>query len=273
MTNNKNTKRNNSTRSQSFGWIIRGVILLGIIVGNYILFSWLFDTPVERQMKQSTALLEEQYRILSERYDSLVAVLDNVAERDRNVSRVLFEADPYDLKEVDGVASWQSREKLMSKTNRELSREFYDKMQNIEYDISYLNYSYNTLRSKIDNNKDAVRNIPAIQPIINTDLTLLTSSFGLRIHPFYRTLTPHKGVDYTVPEGTQPGTEFRLRGKGIPSLRTKNPGDQFVTIIVEVPKNLNSEQKATLEKFAELEGEKNYNKKKKFSEKIKDLFD
>ena len=85
--------------------------------------------------------------------------------------------------------------------------------------------------------------------------------------------TIHGKVKMTVPEGTQPGTEFRLRGKGIPSLRTKNPGDQFVTIVVEVPKNLSSEQKATLEKFAELEGEKNYNKKKKFSEKIKDLFD
>ncbi|MBE6208892.1 MAG: M23 family metallopeptidase [Rikenellaceae bacterium] len=228
MTNNKNTKRNNSTRSQSFGWIIRGVILLGIIVGNYILFSWLFDTPVERQMKQSTALLEEQYRILSERYDSLVAVLDNVAERDRNVSRVLFEADPYDLKEVDGVASWQSREKLMSKTNRELSREFYDKMQNIEYDISYLNYSYNTLRSKIDNNKDAVRNIPAIQPIINTDLTLLTSSFGLRIHPFYRTLTPHKGVDYTVPEGTR---VFATADGVVKKITTRNTGSGLTLVL------------------------------------------
>ena len=77
----------------------------------------------------------------------------------------------------------------------------------------------------------------------------------------------------TVPEGTQPGTEFRLRGKGIPSLRTKNPGDQFVTIVVEVPKNLTSDQKETLEKFAELSSEKNYNRKKKFSEKLRDLFD
>ncbi len=85
--------------------------------------------------------------------------------------------------------------------------------------------------------------------------------------------TIHGKVKMTVPEGTQPGTEFRLRGKGIPSLRSKTPGDQFVTIVVEVPKNLSGEQKQILEKFAELSNDKNYNKKKKFSEKLKDFFD
>lgn len=85
--------------------------------------------------------------------------------------------------------------------------------------------------------------------------------------------TIHGKVKMTIPEGTQPGTEFRLKGKGIPSLRTKVNGDQYVTIIVEVPKNLTSEQKDTLEKFAEQLSDKNYNKKKKFTEKLKDFFD
>jgi molecular chaperone DnaJ len=80
-------------------------------------------------------------------------------------------------------------------------------------------------------------------------------------------------VKMTVPEGTQPNTEFRLRGKGIPSLRTKQPGDQFVTVTVEVPKNLSGEQKDLLAKFAETTNDKQYNKKKKFADKIKDLFD
>ncbi|MFA7636321.1 MAG: molecular chaperone DnaJ [Monoglobales bacterium] len=85
--------------------------------------------------------------------------------------------------------------------------------------------------------------------------------------------TIHGKVKMTIPEGTQPNTEFRLRGKGIPHLGTKTPGDQYVTIIVEVPKNLNSEQKETLQKFAQQLSDKNYNKKKKFSEKVKDFFD
>lgn len=58
-------------------------------------------------------------------------------------------------------------------------------------------------------------------------------------------------VEYTIPEGTQSGTVFRLRGKGIPSLRGSGRGDQFVTVTVNIPKGLNSEQKELLRKFDE----------------------
>ena len=63
-------------------------------------------------------------------------------------------------------------------------------------------------------------------------------------------------VKYTIPEGTQTGTVFRLRGKGIPYLRGGGRGDQFVTVRVETPKNLNSEQKELLRKLEETMGGK-----------------
>ena len=60
-------------------------------------------------------------------------------------------------------------------------------------------------------------------------------------------------VKLTIPEGTQPGSVFRLRGKGIPYLQSKGGGrgDQFVTITVTVPKNMTSEQKERLRAYAE----------------------
>ena len=61
-------------------------------------------------------------------------------------------------------------------------------------------------------------------------------------------------VKYTIPEGTQTGTVFRLKGKGIKSLRGSSRGDQFVTVIVDVPQNLNSQQKELLRQFAEASG-------------------
>ena len=76
-------------------------------------------------------------------------------------------------------------------------------------------------------------------------------------------------VEYDIPEGTQSGTRFRLRGKGIPFIRGKNRGDQYVTVEVEVPKNLSQRQKEILREFDE---EKNYKKKKSFAEKMKELF-
>ena len=65
-------------------------------------------------------------------------------------------------------------------------------------------------------------------------------------------------VKYTIPEGTQPGTTFRLRGKGIPYLRDPAArGDQFVTVKVGVPRKLDHEQKELLRQFAEAMGEGN----------------
>ena len=62
-------------------------------------------------------------------------------------------------------------------------------------------------------------------------------------------------VKYTLPAGTQTGTTFRLRGKGIPELRGRGRGDQYVTIRVQVPTSMNAEQKEALRAFAQAMGE------------------
>jgi len=62
-------------------------------------------------------------------------------------------------------------------------------------------------------------------------------------------------VKYTLPAGTQPGTTFRLRGKGIPELRGRGRGDQYVTVQVKVPASLTNQQRDALQAFAEAMGE------------------
>ena len=81
-------------------------------------------------------------------------------------------------------------------------------------------------------------------------------------------------VSYNVPAGTQPGTVFRLRGKGVQKLQRSegDRGDQMVRINVEVPKNLTKKQKEALQAFEETLDEKNYEKRKTFFDKIKDMF-
>ena len=71
-------------------------------------------------------------------------------------------------------------------------------------------------------------------------------------------------VKYDIPEGTQTGTTFRLRGKGIPNVNGRGRGDQFVTVNIETPRNLNREQKEALRKFSESLKERNYEERKGF---------
>ena len=76
-------------------------------------------------------------------------------------------------------------------------------------------------------------------------------------------------VRYNIPEGTQTGTTFRLRGKGIPYVGYKTRGDQFVTVVVETPTKLTKEQKELLRKL-ETGGDDSQPKKKGFFEKLKE---
>ena len=80
-------------------------------------------------------------------------------------------------------------------------------------------------------------------------------------------------VRYTIPEGTQTGTTFRLKGKGIPYVGYKNRGDQYVTVVVETPTKLTQAQKDLLKKFASTVNDEGQPKRKSFFEKLKNSFE
>ncbi len=103
---------------------------------------------------------------------------------------------------------------------------------------------------------------------VDVPITFVQASLGCEIE----IPTIDGKVTQRIPEGTQHGTKFRLKGRGIPSVRGGARGDQYVRIIVEIPKNLSSRQREILEQFANESNEKNYNQRKKFSDKLKDYF-
>ena len=79
-------------------------------------------------------------------------------------------------------------------------------------------------------------------------------------------------VTYKVPEGTQSGTVFRLRGKGIKKINRPDHGDHYVRVNIEVPKNLSKDQKQKLKDFEQSLSDKNYAKRSSFFDKLKSKF-
>lgn len=77
-----------------------------------------------------------------------------------------------------------------------------------------------------------------------------------------------KTEKYQIPEGTQTGTSFTLKGKGIPDINTKRKGDLIITVLVETPKNLTGEQKKLLAEFSKSLGESNTGKRESFFKKL-----
>ena len=80
-------------------------------------------------------------------------------------------------------------------------------------------------------------------------------------------------VKYNIAEGTQTGTIFRLKGKGVQRLHRTDRGNQYVKIYVEVPKNLTKKQKDLLKQFEASLTEKNYAKRQSFFEKLRSKLD
>ena len=175
----------------------------GVAVLYYIGFSVFFDTPVEYELKHSTDRLRREYTALVQRYDTLTTVMRNLSERDRNVFRILFESDPYDFDSEYERKQAATYENIFNRSSRRLKRELRERVAEMETRLDELTDTYLDLQARIDSAGSRCDNIPSIQPVINKQLTLLTASYGMRIHPFYKTLQSHQGVDYTIPEGSR----------------------------------------------------------------------
>lgn len=86
---------------------------------------------------------------------------------------------------------------------------------------------------------------------IDTHISMGHAALGIEI----KVPTVDGDVKYKIPAGTQSGTLFRLKGKGVPRVNSSGRGDQYVKVIVDIPKNLNEKQKQALEAFMEACGE------------------
>jgi len=182
---------------------VSAFVWTGGAVLYYIGFSLFFDTPVEYELKHSTDRLRREHRVLTARYDSLMTVLGNLSERDRSVFRTLFESAPYDFDAEYEQRQSVSYEELFARSTHRLKRDLGARIEELEYKQGILNESYLALQTLIDSVGRGCDRIPSIQPVINKQLTLLTASYGMRFHPFYKTLKSHQGVDYTIPEGSR----------------------------------------------------------------------
>ena len=196
MTNNRHNSGKSRRLLQALGW-------LGGAVVYYIAFSLLFDTPAEYELRHSTDRLKAEYETLLAEYDSLAVVVDNIVERDRSIFAIMFDSEPYDFNSEYNNQRVELHESLLGKSNREMDEILASSLDKLESKSNALAESYTTLDNELQAVGSKRNNIPSIQPVTNHELTLLTAAYGTLMHPFYRTLQAHQGVDYAVPEGTR----------------------------------------------------------------------
>ena len=122
-----------------FAWV-------AVIIIYYFSFSLLFDTPYEHKIRQSTKTLNQEYERLSERYDSLELVLENITAREKGVFRTLFETDPYDLDVEQSEERVALYEKNVSKSKRQLTTDLTQRINELSRKTDELENSWKRIK-------------------------------------------------------------------------------------------------------------------------------
>ena len=186
-------------------WSVFRHLLVGIFVGAGVFaFSmYYFDSPQAQQLKKENNLLQSQYEVLSRRMKEGQKVLTDLQERDDNLYRAIFHADPIPGSIRKPNYSGTNRyEKLIDMPNSDLVISTTQKMDGISKQLYVQSLSYDEVAEMIRTQKDRARCIPAIQPVANKDLTKIASGYGLRIDPVYGTIEFHEGMDFVAETGT-----------------------------------------------------------------------
>ncbi|PCH69339.1 MAG: peptidase M23 [Bacteroidetes bacterium] len=182
------------------GFLFAAVMCAFIIV--VLAFNYI-DSPKEKQLKREISQLTLHYDILQNKLDQINSVLFDLQDRDENIYRVVFEADPIPLEVrkagFGGISKYLDLERY---SNSDLIIETSQRIDKLAKQLYIQSKSYDELYDMLRNKEDMLASIPAIQPVSNKDLKRTASGYGYRIHPIYKTRKFHMGMDFTAPTGT-----------------------------------------------------------------------
>ena len=181
-------------------------ILAGIVIGILFLYLFLtfFPSPREKQLLRERASLESQLEVLNSQVDQMQVVMTDLQQRDDNLYRVLFGAEPIPLSVRQGAQrKIDYYEQLAQMTNSELAADLSLKVDLLEKEIYVQAKSYDEVAQMAKEQEIRMENIPAIQPVMNKDLKRVASGYGMRIDPVYHVRKFHQGMDFTAPTGTE----------------------------------------------------------------------
>jgi murein DD-endopeptidase MepM/ murein hydrolase activator NlpD len=168
-----------------------------------IVFFQFFDSPKEKRLKREIDNLVFQYDILNKKMVQINLVLDDIQQRDDNIYRVIFEADPIpnSIRKA-GFGGVNRYKDIRNFSNSELVIETAKKVDNLSKQLYIQSKSFDEVIDLAKNKTTMLAAIPAIQPIANKNLKRIASGYGYRIHPIYKTRKLHTGMDFTAPQGT-----------------------------------------------------------------------
>ncbi len=191
-------------RSRLLTYLRNLLLSLSLGVGGYFIMLLILGTPESvDDLREENARLQSQYAVLSQRMDDALEVMDDIRQRDDNLYRVMFMAEPVSDDVRNATYAGTNRyEAISDLDNAELVIATTQKMDVLSRQLYIQSKSFDEVVQFYKNHEDMLRHLPAIQPVSNKDLKRTASGYGYRIHPIYQTRIFHDGMDFTCDIGT-----------------------------------------------------------------------
>lgn len=200
-----------TVRQRMLSYLRRIFLSLGLGGLFFLILLFLFGSPSEKELRIENSRLQAQYQILSRRLDEALDLLEDIQQRDDNLYRVMFMAEPIPSAiRKAGYGGTNRYEHLMDLANADLVVNTSHKLDMLTKQLYIQSGSFDDVVEMFKNHEEMLQCIPAIQPVSNKDLRQTASGYGYRIDPIYNTVRFHGGMDFSA----HPGTDIYATGNG-----------------------------------------------------------
>jgi hypothetical protein len=182
-----------------------GYLSTGLVSGVifFIIFLQFFDPPQTKRLKRQYEQLLSHCNLMDKDFEKVSKVLEDIQNRDDNIYRVIFEAEPIPSSvRMAGFGGANRYSKLEDLDNSELIINTTRRLDILSKQVFVQAKSYDEVAKMAMNREKMIASMPSIMPVSNKDLKQTASGWGMRMHPIYKILRFHYGMDFTAATGS-----------------------------------------------------------------------
>ncbi len=192
-----------SRKYRNISLFLLGSFLFGLLGLTILLNTKIINTPKELSLQREVKNYELQFELLNRKMMQVEEVLANIEDRDNNIYRLYFEANPIPEEQrkagFGGINRYKSLEGF---NNSEMIIATTKRMDIIQKEMVVQSKSLDEITKLAEEKEKLLAAIPAIQPVKNEDLKRMASGYGWRSDPFTKARKMHWGMDFSSPKGT-----------------------------------------------------------------------
>ena len=171
-------------------------VTIGLVV--FLTISYTIKTPRQNELERENVLMQQEYSVLSQKYEKVDSVLKDIEQRDKDIYRAIFET------EMDNGNRSQRRGAYIGIDDDDSLKALVAAMtENSNQKLKEEEKTFSNLQYQLTNDNEELKSLPSILPVGNAGVDLIYYGFGKKLDPIYKTSKKHDGIDIAANVGTE----------------------------------------------------------------------